>query len=62
MNSALFLRLKGMDGPGHAAVSGFISSALGFLLLKPPNSLGLYLFFKAAESVISESHKYDAIL
>ncbi|OXA58442.1 hypothetical protein Fcan01_08151 [Folsomia candida] len=52
-----FRWLKGMDGPGHAAVSGFISSALGFLLLKPPNSLGLYLFFKAAESVISESHK-----
>lgn len=52
-----FRWLKGMDGPGHCAAAGALASALGFFLMKPPNALGLYLFFKAAATLIGESHK-----
>jgi len=57
--SCSFRWLKGMDGPGHAAASGVLASALGYFLLKPPSSIGMYLFFKAAETVVSDSHRYE---
>lgn len=55
--SCSFRWLQGTDEPINAAASGIMASALGFFLLRPPSSAGLYLFFKAAERVISESHQ-----
>lgn len=55
--SCSFRWLQGTDEMINAAASGVMASALGFFLLRPPASAGLYLFFKAAERVISESHR-----
>lgn len=55
--SCSFRWLQGTDEPINAAASGIMASALGFFLLKPPASAGLYLFFKAAEKLVSDSHQ-----
>ncbi|CAL8143763.1 unnamed protein product [Orchesella dallaii] len=55
--SCSFRWLQGTDEPINAATSGIMASALGFFLLRPPSAAGLYIFFKAAERVISESHQ-----
>ncbi|CAG7826572.1 unnamed protein product, partial [Allacma fusca] len=52
-----FRWLSGSDDARGCIASAIMSSALGFILLRPPSTLGLYLFFKAAETVISQSHK-----
>lgn len=55
--SCSFRWLQGTDRPINAATSGIMASALGFTILRPPASAGLYLFFKAAERVVTESHQ-----
>jgi len=56
--SCSFRWLKDTDTPCDAAFSTILASLLGFFLLKPPTSIGMYMFFKAAETVIADSHKY----
>ncbi|CAL8090615.1 unnamed protein product [Orchesella dallaii] len=55
--SCSFRWLQGTDEPINAATSGIMASALGFFLLRPPSAVGLYIFFKADERVVSESHQ-----
>ena len=55
--SCSFRWLLGNEDPIHGVAAGVMASAFGFALLRPPPTLGLYLFFKAAEAVISESHR-----
>lgn len=55
--SCSFRWLQGTDEPINAAASGILATALGFFLLRPPPSAGIYIFFKAIERAISESHE-----
>jgi len=55
--SCAFRWLLGNEDPIHAIAAGVMTSGFAFALLRPPPTIALYLLFKAAESVISDSHR-----